>query len=260
MGAVFLYLAKAFDMINHRLLIQKLQKYRFSFCSLLWFSSYLSGRFQRVSISNTLSDVEEVKAGVPQGSVLGPILFLIFINDLPLCSQNDIDLFADDSTITAIGKNIGEISNELNLDLHNVSAWCKQNKMVINVSKTNCMCIGSKQKLLTLSDCLLKLSIDEKPLNETQCEKVLGLFIDPSLSWSKHIDFIISKVNTSLSLLRRIKKYLNHKARLLYYNAYILPQYDYCCSIWGNCNQSLLNTILKLQKRAARIILDECNL
>ena len=100
-------------------------------------------------------------------------------------------------------------------------------------------------------------TLNGQQIIESTCEKVLGVFIDASLSWSSHIDYIIKKVNSSLALLKRIKKYLNHKARQMYYNAYVLPHLDYCCSIWGNCNNFLLDSLLKLQKRAARIILDE---
>lgn len=94
----------------------------------------------------------------------------------------------------------------------------------------------------------------------SQCEKVLGVFVGATFSWTEHINHIIKKVNSSLALLRRIKKYLNHKTRILFYNTYILPHLDYCCSIWGDCSKYLLESLLKLQKRAAKIILDERDL
>ena len=115
-GAVFLDLAKAFDLLDHELLLQKLQKYKFSYTSLQWFSSYLNDSRQIVSISNTFSDLQQVKLGVPQGSVFGHVFFFIFINDLPLYNPNhNTDLFADDSTISATGKNKLCISKTLNI-------------------------------------------------------------------------------------------------------------------------------------------------
>ena len=110
------------------------------------------------------------------------------------------------------------------------------------------MCIGSKQKLCTSSDEIFDVSINGLQINESQCEKVLGVFVDATFSWTEHITHIIKKVNLSLALLRRIKKYLNHKTRILFYNAYILPHLDYCCSIWGDCSKYLLESLLRLQK------------
>ena len=122
------------------------------------------------------------------------------------------------------------------------------------------MCIGSKQKLCTSSDEIFDISINGLQINESQCEQVLGVFVDATFSWTANINNIIKNVNSSLALLRRIKKYLNHKTRILFYNAYILPHLDYCCSIWGDCSKYLLESLLKLQKRTARIILDEHDL
>ena len=118
------------------------------------------------------------------------------------------------------------------------------------------MCLATRQKL-ALIDNNINITVDENSLSQTSSEKVLGVYIDNSLTWSFHVNHIISKVNSLLGLLRHIKKYLKHKTRIMFYNAYILPHFDFCCTIWGNCNNMLRDSLLKLQKRAARIILDE---
>ena len=143
-GTVFLDLTKAFDLVNHKLLIQKLAAYKFSSSTQSWFQSYLTNRSQQVNISGKLSDPQHIAAGVPQGSVLGPLLFLIYINDLPLSIQTCIlDLFADDATLSCSDPSILNLTNCLNEDLKNFQDWCIRNDMVVNVPKTKAMFIAS---------------------------------------------------------------------------------------------------------------------
>ena len=256
-GTIFLDLTKAFDLINHSLLIEKLKCYRFCSKSIKWFTSYLTGRYQKVSISGKLSCSREISAGVPQGSVLGPLLFIIYINDLPLFVKDTIiDMFADDTTITAVGKSKPDITQTLQNEICIIENWCQQNSMLPNVQKTKTMFLAASYPINHQSD-EIKILLQNHEIQQTYKEKILGVHIDPQLNWKHHVEHTLKKCNSLLYLLLRIKKFLNIHSRNLFFNAYILPHIDYCCTIWGSCSQNLLDKMLKFQKRAARVILDK---
>ena len=146
-GAVLLDFRKAFDLVNHEVLLNKLRYYNFEDKSLSWLQSYLSNRTQTVHIGNTHSNPAPISCGVPQGSVLGPVLFLLFINDLPLHVKNSLlDLFADDATLHNSEGTLCEIENNLREDMEYIDTWCTENRMVINEKKTKCMLIGFPSK------------------------------------------------------------------------------------------------------------------
>jgi hypothetical protein len=135
-----------------------------------------------------------------------------------------------------------------------VEKWCSYNKMFINTKKTKYMTEGTRQKVSTQD--YISLTLNSEPLQHTDCEKLLGIKVDSNLKWTNQVKHVCSLISMRLYLLSKIIRYLNLDARKLYYNGYILPLIDYCCVIWGNCNQDGLERLLKLQKRAARMILD----
>ena len=146
-----------------------------------WFELYLSNRTQQVNINTNQSNTENILCGVPRGSILGPLLFLIFINDLPLFlghAIQSVDLYADDTTLYDIGLDKDMIENNLQHALNLLKIWCLENGMIINIDKTEMMLVSSRQKRKTMQDDNLTLVYDDFDLNLTRCEKVLGVHID----------------------------------------------------------------------------------
>ena len=257
-GSILLDLRKAFDLVNHDILLRKLSMYQCSKQTLEWFQSYLSSRKQYVCVNGAQSSPEPVVCGVPQGSIIGPLLFLIYINDFDLClSHCSADMYADDTTFHVSGKTTNEISMKLNEDSINIQKWCKDNKMVINTDKTKSMLICSKQRRRTLPENdVLSVLMGGRQLNNTNMEKLLGVKVDSNLTFQDQIDYVCKTVGSRLALLRRIKQYIDIPTCILFFNGFILPYIDYCSIIWSSCTRGNIERIEKLLKSAARIILN----
>ncbi|MCU7801469.1 MAG: hypothetical protein KZQ70_15395, partial [gamma proteobacterium symbiont of Lucinoma myriamae] len=256
-GVVMVDFKKAFDLVDHALLLKKMKLYKLSNDAMLWFSSYLSNRKQKVSVNNVISEDDFIIDGVPQGSILGPLLFLMFINDLPLYTDSvNTDLYADDTTLYISGETLATVERKLQKALDSLANWCKCNGMLINTTKTKVMLITTHQKRASLTRELLSLNLNDDKLNTIANDKILGVVVDNNLTWSIHIDKTCKKIKANLWLLTKIKDYLSTKHRTLFYKAYIQPHIDYCNIIWGGTSQMNLNRIFRLQKRACKIILD----
>ena len=260
-GTIFVDFRKAFDLVDHEILLSKLSMYNCSQESLHWFRSYLSHRSQKLHVNGKLSDSENVLYGVPQGSILGPILFLLFINDLPIFLSKSLEdgqayLFADDTTLSKSSQNIKQLTESLQKVLNLVLLWSKENGMVLNSSKTRCMLITTQQKRHHLVSDKLNLKVAGEEIKQVDKEKVLGVTIANNLSWDEHISNVSKRMSMKGALLNRIKLFLSSEQRIQFYKAFIQPHMDYCSIVWSCASKSSLSRILKIQKRVCRSILN----
>ena len=256
-GVLFLDLKKAFDTVDHHILISKLQLYGIRGRSLEWFKSYLEERKQICTINGKLSDAREIGCGVPQGSNLGPILFLLYINDLPNCLESTkATLFADDTNLTCEGISPTEIENKLNKDLENVHRWLTANKLTLNKTKTEFMIIGSSYRLALIDESPV-ITIGDDNIKRVSHKKSLGIILDEHLKWNKHNDAQCKKISGNIALLRRAKLFVPQDALIKMYNAFVLPHFNYGSTIWNDGCSTHINKLSKLQRRAARVITGE---
>ena len=234
---------KAFDTVDHDILLQKLEKYGVIGLEHTWFFSYLKNRRQLCRVNGVASNMEEIKCGVPQGSCLGPLLFLIYINDLPFALKNsEVTMYADDTSISYSSKNIDDLNETLNSDLDSLKQWLEGNKLSLNVIKTQAMVIGSRPNIKKISDKLVPTP------------KYLGVPLDKHLVWDEHTKALRSKISRSLGFLKYAKKLLPKYTLSEMYRGIVEPHFRYCCSVWGGCGDSRLSMLQKLQNRAARIV------
>ena len=243
---IFMDLSKAFDTIDHDILMYKLQRYGVRGTSLLWIRDYLSNRKQYVLYQSSESPTSNITCGVPQGSILGPLLFLVYINDIvhssPLLS---FTLFADDTNIFYSHKNFDTLTSTLNSEISKVSQWFTCNKLSLNIAKTNF--IRFKPHSSQAMDPHYNIRINGLPLTELKSTKFLGVTIDSSLSWNDHIHNVHNAVSRGIGILYRLKDLIAQNSLVILYNALILPFITYCNIVWGNCGTTKINSILLLQ-------------
>ena len=250
---VFIDLKKAFDTIDHTLLIDKLKYYGTQGIASNWLKSYLSQRKQLVNFNNVYSDQLDVICRVPQGSILGPKLFILYINDICNISKLlNFIIFADDTNIFCTGNNLEETCKLISIELKKLQTWFALNKLSLNVTKTNFMVFGKK---FSSRDC--QVTINEFKIDRVYVTKFLGVQIDAELSWKPHATEVKNKVYKSLAILKKVKKSLNKDTMLKIYCAIVQSHLSYCVEIWGNCSKVLLSPIIKAQKVAIRLV---CNL
>ena len=251
--AVFMDLSKAFDTLDHNILLDKLSNYGVKGTELSWFHSYLTGRKQFVDIDGTQSELLDIKTGVPQGSILGPLLFLIYMNDIPNCSSLfDFILYADDTSLLnsiqlSMSIECKMAIDNINTELSNISDWLAVNKLSLNVKKTKYMVFHHINKKIPDS---LQLHINSITIDRVKDFNFLGLTINENLSWKPHIHKLAMKISKQIGVLNKLKHLIpEHILRMLYCTL-ILPHLTYSILAWGFD----LDRLTKLQKRSIRTI------
>ena len=255
-GAVFLDLSKAFDTVDHDLLLAKLKHIGACDNVVSWFTSYLTNRFQLTAVGDVQSSLRPIQVGVPQGSILGPLLLLVCINDLPTCLNHcQVALYADDTVIYFSSSSIAEIKHYLNEDLSKLSLWFNRNRLTLNISKSKFILIGSPQKISSCND--INLVTDNLSLESTATFKYLSVTINKTMTWGDHVEAISTKINQRLGLLKRIRHLLPLETRITLYNSLVCPLFDYADTISGDKgNTTLVGELQLLENKAAKTILN----
>ena len=251
---VFIDLKRAFDTIDHSLLLKKLEHYGIRGLANNWLYSYLKNRKQFVQVDEHRSTMLEILCGVPQGSVLGPKLFILYINDI--CNVSNLlkfILFADDTNIFRSGSDLNVLCREISKELDKLNVWFNVNKLSLNVAKTNYMVFGKDRNQDSI------LTIQGNVIEKVHKTKFLGVITDDKLQWSEQICYVKSKLVKCISVMYKAKSVFNSEALLMLYNTLLQPYLNYCAEVWANTYKSRLKNIVVIQKRAIRLICNVCS-
>jgi hypothetical protein len=249
---IYLDYRKAFDTVNHDILLQKLHKYGIRGTAHHLICDYLTNRSQFVNYNHTTSNESFINCGVPQGSILGPILFLLYINDIYLVSPSTFSiLFADDSNFFMQGKDISSLTYNFNTELINLKKWTDANKLSLNIEKTHSMLFSPIKRH---SPPILNVKIDNQVITEVKTTKFLGFIIDNNLTWQAHAKYISKKIAKGIGIICRARNKLSKSTLKTLYFSFIYPYLTYGIEIWGSMNKTYIQHIMILQKRVVRII------
>ena len=255
-GVIFADFAKAFDVINHKLLLRKLKHYNISKNFQDIIKSFLSDRTQQVTLSTMTSTFLPQNFGVPQGSILGPLLFSLYINDLPLSISHSLcEMFADDTSLQTSDDNLTNLAKKLQQTVDELTTWTEKNHMALNPSKTKCMLITTSQKRATLKKSLSTIYLKDNIIQEVDSHTVLGITIQKDLCWTIYIDKLSKIAASKLTQLNKIKHFLNLHTRKIFFHSYIQSIIDYTSTLWDEAPACTLTQLFRTYKRAVKQIL-----
>lgn len=249
---IFIDFSKAFDCLDHKILIEKLQCYGIRGNALELLQSYLQGRTQSVHINNVKSPYLPISCGVPQGSILGPLLFNAYINDIVLIDLAvKFIIYADDSTILVSGKDVNVAILKCNEVLTQLSTWCYRNKLKVNPSKTKAIIFRSRNKTVPHHD---TITFEQQIVEIVPEHKILGVYFSYNLNWNAHVDYLCKKLSSVTGVLSRCHSLLPQTIQLQIYYALFMSHVNYCCLVWATTTKTNINRLLAKQKKILRTI------
>ncbi len=201
-----------------------------------------------------MSDKMNITYGVPQGSILGPLMFNMYVNDLPsLTTKSSIVMYADDTAIVFSDNDSWCIQTVLNEDLKKVKLWLDENKLTLNTKKTKFMIFGTRRRLAKSKN--IQINIDEESIERVTSFKYLGVWMDEILSFTTHVDKLSKKISSRIAMIQRASGYLTLENKKILFNTMVLPYFDYCSHVWSNVNSKTRNKLVRLHKRGCRMLL-----
>ena len=251
----FMDFLKAFDTVDHTILIRKLEMYGIKGINIAWFRSYLTNRVQYISLTHDLeTDTENTCCGVPQGSILGPLLFLLYVNDLRNSSALDPIMIADNTNLFYEHKDLKTFFSVVNQELQKINEWFEANKLSLDVGKTKYILFHKPSRKNDLPLLLPSLPIKMHKMERVKSIKFLGVLLDEDLSWKDHIKCVENTAAKNIGLLYRTKLFLDKNLLLTLYYSYIHTYLNYTNLSWGSTNRTNLKKLLSQKKHAVRII------
>ena len=251
-AAVTTDLSKAFDCINHDLMIAKLQAYGFSKSALVYINNYLKNRFQRTKVNNTFSEWSGINSGIPQGSILGPLLFNIYVNDLfYFLDEKKVTNYADDNTPYEIDKFLNDVITQLEGNISILSIWFTDNYFKMNADKCHLLVLKHKDEM--------KINVHDKFINGEEIVNLLGIKIDNNLDFEEHVTSLCKKSSHKLHALARVASFMDKNKLRSLMKAFIESQFSYCPLVWMFHSRKLNNIINRIHERALRIAYNDYN-